>query len=74
MTIHAERSSVTALPSAVRAEIYTRIGRAAEEHGIELSICACKNPDLAHGTCNIGGTWPKSSESDAQLNLFDQGG
>lgn len=73
MAIHAERSSVIALPSAVRAEIYTRIGRATKEHGIELSICACKNPDLAHGTCNIGGTWPKSSESDAQLNLFDQG-
>jgi hypothetical protein len=73
MTIHAERSSVMDLPNTVRAEIYTRIGRVAEEHDIELSICACKNPDLAHGTCNIGGTWPKSSESDAQLNLFDQG-
>ncbi len=74
MAIHAERSSVIALPSAVRDEIYTRIGRAAEEHGIELVICACKNPDLAHGTCNIGGTWPKYPESDVQPNLFDQGG
>ena len=71
MAIHAERSSVIALPSSVRDEIYTRIGRTAEDHGIELSICACKNPDLAHGTCNIGGTWPKFPESDAQLNLFD---
>jgi DNA repair photolyase len=73
MAIHAERSSVMALPSTVRDEIYTRIGRIAEEHDMILSICACKNPDLAHRTCNIGGNWPKSSESDAQLNLFDQG-
>ena len=59
MAIHAERPSVMALSSAMRYEIYTRISLAAEEYGIELVICACKNPDLAHGTCNIGGTWPK---------------
>jgi DNA repair photolyase len=69
MAIHAERSSVIALPSPVRKEIYTRIGRIAEEHGIGLVICACKNPDLAHGTCNIGGTWPIR---ETQRNLFEQ--
>ena len=74
MAIHAERSSVTALPRARREEIYTSISRVAEEHGIEPVICACKNPDLAHGTCNIGGTWPKYPKSDAQPNLFDQDG
>ncbi len=74
MAIHAERSSVTALPRARRDEIYTSISRVAEEHGIELVICACKNPDLAHGTCNIGGTWPKYPKGDAQPNLFDQEG
>jgi len=71
MAIHAERSSVIALPSAVRKEIYTRIGRIAEEHGIGLVICACKNPDLAHGTCNIGGNWPRH---ETQRNLFEQMG
>lgn len=71
--IHAERSSVTTLPRAGREEIYTSISRVAEEHGIETVICACKNPDLAHGTCNIGGTWPKYIKSDEQPNLFDQG-
>ena len=71
MAIHAERSSVMALPSAVRKEIYTRIGRIAEEHGIGLVICACKNPDLAHGTCNIGGNWPRY---ETQRNLFEQMG
>jgi len=74
MAIHAERSSVTALPRARREEIYMSISRVAEEHGIELVICACKNPDLAHGTCNIGGTWPKYPKNDAQPNLFDQEG
>jgi DNA repair photolyase len=69
MTIHAERSSVIALSSAVRKEIHTRIGHIAEEHGIGLVICACKNPDLAHGTCNIGGNWPRQ---ETQRNLFEQ--
>ena len=69
MAIHAERSSVIALPSMARNEIYTRIGRIAEEHGIGLVICACKNPDLARGTCNIGGTW---SRHEAQRNLSEQ--
>ena len=73
MAIHAERSSVMALPSAMRDEIYTRISHAAEEHGIELAICACKNPDLAHGNCNIGGIWPKWPEHDEQPRLFDRG-
>ena len=70
LAIHAERSSVTALPQATRGEIYTRIRHAAEEQTIELFICACKNPDLAHGTCNIGGNWPRN---DTQRSLFDQG-
>ena len=73
MAIHAERSSVMALPSAMRDEIYKRISRAAEEHRIGLAICACKNPDLAHGTCNIGGIWPKWPEYDEQPRLFDRG-
>jgi len=70
LAIHAERSSVTALPRAMRDEIYKRIRHAAEEHAIDLFICACKNPDLAHGTCNIGGTWPRY---DTQRSLFDKG-
>lgn len=71
LAIHAERSSVIALPRATRDEIYARIGHVAEEHAIKLLICACKNPDLVHGTCNIGGTWPRH---DTQQSLFDKGG
>lgn len=73
MAIHAERSSVIALPGVVRREIYTRVDRIAKEHDIKLSICACKNSDLVYGTCNIGGGWLKSSESDTQGKLFNLG-
>jgi DNA repair photolyase len=69
MAIHAERSSVTALPGTVRKEIYARIGCIAQEHDIKMSICGCKNPDITCGTCNIGGSWPKQA---AQQNLFEQ--
>lgn len=70
MAIQAERSSITTLPSTARKEIYQRVGRIAKEHEIKLSICACKNPDLADGTCNISGTWSKFPEKNAQRVLF----
>jgi DNA repair photolyase len=71
MAIHADRSSVTALPSEIRKEIYTRIGCIAKEHDIKLSICGCKNSDLSHGNCNIGGNWPGH---ETQRNLFENEG
>jgi len=74
LAIHAERSSVTALPRAMREEIHVRVRHAAEEHAIDLVICACKNPDLAHGTCNISGTWPGRSRHGAQPGLFNEEG
>jgi len=70
LAIHAEHSSVIALPSARREEIYGRVRSAAKKVSIELLICACKNPDLAHGTCNIGGTWLKQHN---QRSLFNEG-
>jgi DNA repair photolyase len=70
LAIHAERSSVIALPPAMREEIYERVRNAAGKVGIELLICACKNPDLAYSTCNIGGTWPKHHN---QRSLFNEG-
>jgi DNA repair photolyase len=44
------------LPLEARREIFARIGEAATANSIELKICACKNPDLATGSCNIAGT------------------
>jgi len=46
------------LPLERRREIFARLQTAAEAHGIRLDICACKNADIATGTCNIAGRWP----------------
>ena len=42
----------------VRADILGRVREAAAASGITVRTCACKNPDLASGTCNIAGTSP----------------
>jgi DNA repair photolyase len=68
MAIHAERSSVKALPGTVRKEIYARVSCIAQVHDIKVSICGCKNPDITYGTCNIGGSWP----IQATQQLFEQ--
>jgi hypothetical protein len=41
-----------------RSQIFARLQEAADAHGIRLDICACKNSDIARGSCNIAGTWP----------------
>lgn len=47
------------LPLEARREIFSRLEEASAAHGIELRVCACKNPDLARGSCNIAGTWSR---------------
>lgn len=46
------------LPVEVRRDMFARMRDAAAAYGIEVKICACKNPDLARGSCNISGAWP----------------
>ena len=67
--IRANGSSVQTLPLEARREIFARMAEAAADHGIELSICACKNPDLARGSCNIAGAWPRRQPSAVQPRL-----
>lgn len=67
MAIHADNSSVTGLSTDARRKIFDRLGAIAHDHGIEIRLCACKNPDLASGSCRIAGSWPAA----AQLDLFD---
>lgn len=64
--IRANGSSVQTLSLEARREIFARMAEAAAAHRIEQSICACKNPDLARGSCNIAGAWPKRQPSAAQ--------
>jgi DNA repair photolyase len=44
-----------------RREVFERVRDAGTAHGIGIDICACKNPDIARGSCNIAGKWPARS-------------
>lgn len=55
--IRAGRSSVWAPPEDERRTILERVKQIAAQHGIKALVCACKNPDLAKGTCGISGNW-----------------
>lgn len=68
--IHAEGSTVSALTPAMRETIYNRIRAIAERHGITMRICACKNPDIATGNCQIAGQWNIPQASKEQPKLF----
>jgi hypothetical protein len=58
------------LPSEVRREIFARLRETAQAHDIEVDICACKNSDLAQGSCNIAGTWPGRTPHAVQPALM----
>jgi hypothetical protein len=61
---------VQSAPAEIRRAILERVRAAALAHGIELRVCACKNADIASGTCNIAGTWPsKRSLSAPPMSL-----
>ena len=60
LCIHAERSSVMALHRDARRLIYARVSEIAQECGLEVAVCGCKNPDLGAGSCNIAGEWPSA--------------
>ena len=51
------KSTLNALPSEYRKAIFFRLNEAAAKYGITVKICACKNSDIASGTCNIAGNW-----------------
>jgi len=70
LAIHAENSRVRALPIQARLEIIERLKSIAHRHGLEVLVCACKNPDISRGSCHISGRWPPAARSDSQLGLF----
>jgi len=53
-----------------RRGIFARLQEAAEVRGIHLDVCACKNSDIARGSCNIAGTWPLRTPRAAQPVLM----
>jgi len=59
------------MPAATtRRAIYDRARRIAARHGVEVRVCACKNSDLARGSCHIAGPAPTAGERHAQASLF----
>jgi DNA repair photolyase len=70
LAIHAGNSRVRALPTAARLEIIDRLKSIAKRYGLEVLVCACKNPDISCGSCHISGRWPPASRGGSQLGLF----
>jgi DNA repair photolyase len=70
MSIHAGNSRVRAMPAAARLEITDRLKSIARRYGLDVLVCACKNPDIASGSCHISGRWPPAARENSQLGLF----
>lgn len=69
--IHAGKSVVSALPLENRQIIFNRLKSVAKRYKIEIKLCACKNPDIQTGTCNISGQWSKARNIERQLPLYE---
>ena len=70
LAIHAGNSRVSALPVSARLEIMERLKSIAYHYGLQVRICACKNPDISNGSCHISGRWRPILREDKQLGLF----
>jgi DNA repair photolyase len=58
-------------PEATRRAIYDRVRRIARGYNVSVLVCACKNGDLARGSCHIHGSWDRKPDSPKQITLFD---
>lgn len=54
----------------VRRDIFARVREAAEAHDMKLRLCTCKDQDLAGGSCNIAGCWPRRQPRAVQPLLI----
>jgi DNA repair photolyase len=70
LAIHADNSRVRAIPTCARLEILERLKAIAHRHGLEVLVCACKNPDISRGSCHISGRWPPAARGRTQQELF----
>jgi len=70
LAIHAGNSRVLALAASARLEIMERLKTIAHRYGLEVLVCACKNPDISNGSCHISGRWPTAVRRGCQLGLF----
>jgi DNA repair photolyase len=72
LAIHAESSRVRALSTSDRVEILERLRNIADRYGLQVLVCACKNPDITRGSCHISGRWPLAAKEKSQLQFFIQ--
>ncbi len=70
LAIHAGNSRVLALPASARLEIMERLKTIAHRYGLDILVCACKNPDISSSSCHISGRWPPVVRGGSQLGLF----
>ena len=42
-----------ALPEAIRRSAFDRMKRLAADHGLQVHVCGCKNPDVSSGRCHL---------------------
>jgi len=47
-----------------------RLKSIAHRYGMQVLVCACKNPDISSGSCHISGRWPHAASESRQLGLF----
>jgi hypothetical protein len=69
--MHGAGTAIVVPPVATRKAIYQRVGRIAARYAVPIRICACKNGDLADGSCHIAGDWNRRPEGPAQGVLFE---
>ena len=63
-----------ALPEAIRRAAYERLVRLGVEHGLQVHVCGCKNPDVAGGRCHLVRSVedvPESRGQEAARLLWD---
>lgn len=69
LTMAGANTGIVMPPATARRAIYERARRLAARHGIEVRVCACKNSDLARGSCHIAGsaTSPRIKQTQGEL-------
>lgn len=61
---------VRVLPAARRRKIFQWLTAIAGQYGIQVHVCACKNPDLTGESCKLAGPWSPPAIVERQLALF----
>lgn len=71
LTMRGAGTAILVPPVATRKAIYERVERIATCYAIPIRICACKNGDLADGSCHIAGDWSHKPTGFGQGTLFE---